>query len=278
MASWPEGREYLAQQRRRLPAHKFRRLHLNEPGLPDGAALPADLVMAAVDGGRTCSPDPRPGVRYFGFVDMSGGSSDDATLAIGHLHHVRGVIVDWVRNQGQRPPFDPRNAVKSFCKTLKRYGIKRVCGDHYGGETFRQDFQAEGVLYEVSRWSKHDLYENMEVALTTGHVELPDIPLVREQLLGLVWRGQKIDHAPGGHDDFANAVAGVVQLVDVGCWEPRSSDFWAETESQAAQLGDLARQGVGSTEAFMLMSSQRLTPWSGLDEPDYSGALGPYIV
>jgi hypothetical protein len=32
-------------------------------------------------------------------------------------------------------------------------------------------------------------------------------------LLTLVWRGTKIDHEPGGHDDWANAVAGVVWLV-----------------------------------------------------------------
>ena len=31
MASWPEGREYLEQQRRRLPSNKFKRLHLNLP-------------------------------------------------------------------------------------------------------------------------------------------------------------------------------------------------------------------------------------------------------
>ena len=39
MASWPDGRAYLEQQRRRLPTHKYRRLHLNLPGAPDGAFL-----------------------------------------------------------------------------------------------------------------------------------------------------------------------------------------------------------------------------------------------
>ena len=39
---------YLAQQRRRLPTHKFRRLHLNLPGAPDGAAFDGDKVMAAI--------------------------------------------------------------------------------------------------------------------------------------------------------------------------------------------------------------------------------------
>ena len=47
MASW-NNPGYLAQQKRRLPAHKFRRLHLNLPGAPDGAAFDGDRVMAAI--------------------------------------------------------------------------------------------------------------------------------------------------------------------------------------------------------------------------------------
>ena len=45
-----------------------------------------------------------------------------------------------------------------------------------------------------------------------------DLPRLAAQLCGLerrTARGGKdaIDHAPGGHDDVANAVAGVVQMV-----------------------------------------------------------------
>jgi hypothetical protein len=39
---------------------------------------------------------------------------------------------------------------------------------------------------------------------------LLDTSDVEQQLLGLVWRGGKIDHPNGEHDDWANAVAGVV--------------------------------------------------------------------
>ena len=42
---------------------------------------------------------------------------------------------------------------------------------------------------------------------------LLDVPLMEQQLLGLVWRGGKIDHPGGEHDDWANAVAGCVALV-----------------------------------------------------------------
>src|SRR5215469_1470599 len=39
LSSWPDGRGYIEQQRQRLPVHKFRRLHLNLLGAPDGAFL-----------------------------------------------------------------------------------------------------------------------------------------------------------------------------------------------------------------------------------------------
>jgi hypothetical protein len=42
---------------------------------------------------------------------------------------------------------------------------------------------------------------------------LLDVPELIEQLLTLVVRGAKIDHEPGGHDDFANAVCGAINLA-----------------------------------------------------------------
>ena len=72
MPSWGNP-TYLAQQRRRLPSHKFRRLHLNLPGMPDGAFLDAGRVMDAVVEGRKVLR-PVEGVEYSGFVDMTGGS------------------------------------------------------------------------------------------------------------------------------------------------------------------------------------------------------------
>ena len=37
-----------------------------------------------------------------------------------------------------------------------------------------------------------------------------DVPLLEQQLLGLVWRGGKIDHPNGEHDDWANAACGAL--------------------------------------------------------------------
>jgi hypothetical protein len=211
MASWPDGAAYLDQQRRRLPTHRFRRLHLNLPGAPEGAFLDQGIVMAAITTGRRVTP-PQPGIRYRAFVDMSGGSSDDATLAIGHDQDDRSVV-DLVMKQIGEPPFNPRSAVTRFAATLHEYGISAVTGDAYAGETFRGDFEGEEISYRVAGRPKTELYEALEPALNAGEVDLPDLPKLQEQLLTLVIRGARVDHQPGDHDDFANAAAGVVWLL-----------------------------------------------------------------
>ena len=66
----------------RLTQHT-QRLHLNLPGLPDGSAFQPEPVMDSIERGVTVRR-PEPGVSYVAFVDMSGGSNDDAALAIAH--------------------------------------------------------------------------------------------------------------------------------------------------------------------------------------------------
>ncbi len=207
-SSWPDP-EYLAQQTRRLPAHKYRRLHLNLPGLPEGSAYTAEMVMEAIDRGVTIR-HPEPGRVYSAFVDMSGGSNDDAALAIKHSASDGTRILDLVVNQGSPPPFDPRGAVARFAEVLYTYGISRVTGDAYGGQTFREDFRRFRIEYVVSEKTTSQLYEALEPLLNAREVRLVDVPVLEQQLLGLVWRGSKIDHQAGEHDDFAAAAAGAL--------------------------------------------------------------------
>jgi hypothetical protein len=142
---------------------------------------------------------------------MSGGSSDDAVLAIGHADGSVPVL-DFIDNQGTKAPFNPRNAVRKFAGVLKKYGLRTVTGDAYAGQTFRSDFEEHGIQYTVASKPKSVLYEALEPELNAGEVELLDAPKLQEQLLGLVWRGRRIDHQTGEHDDYANAAAGVVWL------------------------------------------------------------------
>ena len=231
--------DYLDLERTRLPSHKFRRLHLNLPGAPDGAALSGEHVMAAIVLGRRFLPrDPR--VRYAAFVDMSGGSNDDAVLGIAHQADGK-IILDQLVSQGGRPPFDPRQAIKKFAAIVKEYGCRTVVGDAFAGQTFRRDFDSHGIAYSVSKLSKSDIYEGIEPRLNAGEVELLDIPQLQEQLLTLVWRGTRIDHQPGDHDDYANAAAGAVLL----CRPDRQPIRISPEAMMMARMSPEARRALG---------------------------------
>lgn len=208
MASWGDP-DYLAQQERRLPSHMFRRLHLNLAGAAQGAAYQPEMVMDAVPRGVSVRP-PDATVQYTAFVDMSGGSSDDATLAIAHRDADGHGVLDVVMNQGQRPPFDPRLAVDRFAAVLREYRIVALTGDRYAGETFKCDFARHAMRYAVAEKPKSALYESLEPLLNGRRVMLLDVPTLEQQLIGLRWAGGKIDHPVGEHDDYANAVAGAV--------------------------------------------------------------------
>ncbi|HKW00737.1 MAG TPA: hypothetical protein VJN96_12990 [Vicinamibacterales bacterium] len=232
MASWGDD-GYLVQQQRRLPSHKFRRLHLNLPGLPEGSAFQPEPVMDAIARGVSVRL-PERGTSYTAFVDMSGGSSDDAVLAIGHADTEGRAVLDLVQDQGAAVPFNPNKAVERFVRTLKEYGLRRVTGDRYAGETFRAQFAEAGIGYSVAPESKSALYEALEPVLNAGSLVLLDVALLEQQLLGLVWRGGKIDHQAGEHDDLANAVAGVTRLLSAG----RTDAQAAEVARMCLSIGD----------------------------------------
>jgi hypothetical protein len=151
---------------------------------------------------------------YSAFVDPSGGSRDSFTLAVAHQEGDRAVI-DAVREV--RAPFVPEKAVEQLVPVLQSYGIRRVHGDRYGGQWPAEAFKKRGIAYTPSEKTKSDLYQDLLPRLNSGQVELLDVPVLRNQLLGLERRTSRsgrdsIDHAPGGRDDVANACAGVVSL------------------------------------------------------------------
>jgi predicted phosphohydrolase len=87
---------------------------------------------------------------------MSGGSNDDAVLAIAHRDADGHAVLDAVINQGQHPPFDPNKAVERFVRVLRDYRVSRVTGDRYAGLTFSSQFTMQGITYEVARHTTSD--------------------------------------------------------------------------------------------------------------------------
>jgi hypothetical protein len=160
---------YLEQQRARLPVAKYRRLHLNLPGSPDGALFDAAVVMDAVVTGRHSIPR-LDNVTYQAFVDMSGGSSDDAVLCIGHRNTVTNkYVIDRLVTQMGSTPFDPRRAVLRFAGVMREFGLTRVHGDAYGGSIFKFDFESYGISFQLIKFPRSALYEHLRIATPLPH-------------------------------------------------------------------------------------------------------------
>jgi hypothetical protein len=117
------------------------------------------------------------------------------------------IVLARLESQAGGHPFNPRLATTKFAHILKEYGLRTVTGDAYAGQVFPTDFAERGITYRQSALTKSELYEALEPKLNANEVELLDIGKLQEQLLTLVWRGVKVDHQPGDHDDYANAAA-----------------------------------------------------------------------
>jgi hypothetical protein len=198
-----------------------------------------DVVEAAVIAGRRELPRAEH-VRYFAFVDPSGGSSDSMTLAVTHVQGNR-VIHDLIRER--RAPFSPDDVVKEFAGTLKSYGISRVTGDRYASEWPRERFKVHGIEYRVSDHVKSDLYLTLLPLLNSGRVELLDHKRLVAQLCGLERRTSRagkdsIDHVPGSFDDVANACAGAAVIAAQAAVQPKAKIVAPGVFSNGAWWGD----------------------------------------
>lgn len=173
-----------------------------------------EAVDAAVDR-SVLEREPVNSTSYVGFVDPSGGSGDSYTVAVAHAEDGIGIL-DCLREV--RPPFSPEAVTSEFGDLLKSYRVTKVCGDRYAGEWPREQFRKHGIVYEPSADPKGTIYGNLLPLLNSGKVRLLGNKRLITQLIGLERRTSRggrdsIDHAPGGHDDCANAVGGALLLA-----------------------------------------------------------------
>jgi len=218
--------EDILDAQRSLPSWIFRRLYQNQPGQPDSAAFDAEKVEDAVIAGRTVLP-PEAGKSYVAFCDLSGGGSDDATLAIAHDENGR-VVLDCLIDQGARVTrtFSPEETIGKFAEVLKQYRCCIVAGDRYAAQWPIVAFQKHQIHYRPAELNRSQIYAAFEPLLNSGRVELLDHPKLLQQFVGLVRKGEKVDHASGEHDDHCNAVAGAcVRAVQTESQEPYAWNF-----------------------------------------------------
>jgi len=180
------------------------------------AFLPIEAIQAVMVQGRYELP-PMANLHYSAFVDPSGGRRDAATLAIGHKEKDL-VVVDVARRW--KSPHDPGIVAADMAGVLKSYRVRRVTGDRYGGAWPEAEFLKHGIGYTPADRDKSALYLAFLPMVLSGQVELLDNQTLFNELRAMERRTRKggrdlVDHPPKGHDDLANAVAGVCSLLGV---------------------------------------------------------------
>ena len=210
------------------------------------AFVPRETVEACVTQGCHELP-PNFEKTYSAFVDPSGGSADSFTLAISHQECGGKRVLDCLRER--KPPFSPEAVVVEYAALLKTYGIREVAGDRYGGEWPREVFRKHGIEYVPSEKSKSDLYRELLPLLNSSQAALLDHPGLIRQFVRLERRTARsgkdsIDHAPGSHDDLANAAAGALVLAQPEPEKVGPKQVFAEMGFDPRNVGKVRREDL----------------------------------
>jgi hypothetical protein len=150
--------------------------------------------------------------RYMAFVDPAGGGQDEYTLSIGHRED-KHLVVDMVRAKRGIPAA----ITEEYSSLLKSYSVRKVYSDKYAGSWPADEFKKHGITIDYSPKARSELYLDALPAITSGRVELPPDSKLLTQFVGLERKTSRagrdsVNHAPGAHDDRANAAAGLIAL------------------------------------------------------------------
>lgn len=159
-----------------------------------------------------------PGVKYFGFVDPSGGRRDSAALAVAHLEKGSHVVVDLAAER--KAPHNPHVVVKEFSSILKAYHLVEVTGDRYGGEWPVQAYKKQGITYNLAEKTASEFYLAALPMFSGGLLDLPQSDRLRGQLCSLLRRTTTggrdsviAGQSDNSHSDLANAAIGAAVLA-----------------------------------------------------------------
>jgi hypothetical protein len=187
---------------------------------------------------------PLSGIRYAGFCDPSGGTTDAMAMAIAHQEG-NVVVLDCLLER--RPPFSPDSLCREFAATFQAYGVSKILGDRYAGEWPREAFARYSIEYQPCSKTKSEIYAALLPLINSGRADLLDDKALIGQLVNLErrvgWGGRdSIDHGPGTHDDRINAAAGALvgvseapSLTQAGFFDLITSDL--RKRAQEFELG-----------------------------------------
>jgi len=206
--------DYLARMQQDDP-EAYRSEVLGEFRAGVSTFLDPDIIAACVDTGVRERP-PMPGISYVAFDDPASGSGADAwTKGITHREGDR-IVLDVLR--AWAPPFNPSGVIAESAALSKAYGLHTTTGDRYAPGFVLEGFRAHGVTYTLSAMDRSSLYLEFLPLCNSGRLRLLNLPDLLRELRGLERRRgtagrDRVDHAPGQHDDRANAAAGALVLA-----------------------------------------------------------------
>lgn len=174
------------------------------------------LQRSVVDAAVRPEPLEMPyqfGVNYYGFADPAGGGKDEYAMAIGHLED-DVVVVDLVRARNGKPA----DITAEYAELFKAYGIRTIVTDKFAGSWAKDEFEKNDIKVEQSAAPKSELYRDSVSRFNSGLVQLPPDATLISQFCNLERRvarngRETIDSPPGGHEDRANAAAGIMSIV-----------------------------------------------------------------
>ena len=169
---------------------------------------------------------PLEGVRYFCFVDPSGGGPDSYAAAIAHREKDH-IHIDALYESG--PNYSPQRAVEEIAAFIRPYRIQQVTGDRFGGTAVsREAFARHKIGYRDSDKNRTELYQGLLPLLNSSAITIPRSDDLTQQLVSLQRRvapsgRELIDHARGRHDDLSNVVAGAAELCSLARVTPMAA-------------------------------------------------------
>jgi hypothetical protein len=209
-----------------------------------GAYLEDDVLDAAVEHGRPLELQPVAGVVYQAFTDANAGGADSYTIAIGHREGDT-CVVDVVRGRSGK---DPKAVTEEFAQLCTDYRVHTVVGDNFARDWVQGAWREAGKEYRKSPKPKGELYLECLPTWTRGLVQIPDHARLIRELRLLERRTHRsgkdtVDHPRAGHDDHANVVCGLLNLLrpsrepekipicipffdHSGCTVPGGSSLW----------------------------------------------------
>ena len=234
------------------------------------AFVSEEVVEAAMAGQPTERP-PQDGITYSAFTDPCGGGPDSFALAIAHKEGDRGIL-DRACDERVTDGLRPADIVAQYAAILKSYRCTTVTGDRYGGSWPGDEFARHGISYVDAEQHKSELYLAFLPALISERVSLLKLPRLASQLTALDRKTSRmgkdsVDHPPGGHDDLANAVAGVLAPLVGGVSD--GLGFFRYLEQQAGSAAESRAVPIPSGLVPIPLGSDVPTPepapsqWAG---------------